>query len=185
MSCNTNPTSTDPDPAPGGYMAPTGVSIGANMAEAESHADHSSPSSALESYKWFYEKVKNNKNGSVPDSWDYKQGRPEFEPFGNFNYGAVGTAMGIPKWLLLNAAGAASILAEPTRMFIFGLPFFSASNGDDPSDQQAIRDGIDYARNNGYDCEESLFPQGDPFTGMPWSGTVDPTVNRDFSNART
>ena len=75
MSFNTNPTSTDPDPAPGGYMAPPGVSIHANMAEAKSHADRSSRNSTVESYRWFYEKVKNNKDGSVPDSWDYKQGR--------------------------------------------------------------------------------------------------------------
>ena len=27
-------------------------------------------------------------------------------------------------------------------------------------------------------------PDGDPFTGLPWPGTVDPTVNRDFTAAR-
>lgn len=55
----------------------------------------------IESLKWFKNKVQNG------GEWDYKQldkqdamreGRDnKFEAFGNWNYGAVGTALGIPK----------------------------------------------------------------------------------------
>ena len=43
--------------------------------------------------------------------WDYKKGQPQYESFGNFHYGAVGTAAGIPEAVLLRAAGAAQIKA--------------------------------------------------------------------------
>lgn len=45
-------------------------------------------------YAWFYERVK---YGGV---WDYKTQSWSLENFGNFHYGAVGTAAGIPDSIL-------------------------------------------------------------------------------------
>ncbi|KAI3490586.1 hypothetical protein L1887_45423 [Cichorium endivia] len=50
-------------------------------------------------YYWFYQKVR---NGGL---WDYKKFDPYFAAFGNFNFGAAGTAAGIPANILLMGAG--------------------------------------------------------------------------------
>ncbi|MFH7519227.1 polymorphic toxin type 44 domain-containing protein, partial [Pseudomonas syringae pv. tagetis] len=48
---------------------------------------------------WFFYKVRNK------GPWDYKQIHPEWEDFGNFHYGAVGTDGQLTEQLLLRAAG--------------------------------------------------------------------------------
>ena len=52
-------------------------------------------------YVWFYQMVRNH------GPWDFKQGRAQYANFGNFHFGAVGAAAGIPDGVLLRGAGAA------------------------------------------------------------------------------
>ncbi len=63
-------------------------------------------------YIWFYQMVRNH------GPWDYKQGRAEYANFGNFHYGAVGAAAGIPEGILLRGAGTAlrdPLIISPKR----------------------------------------------------------------------
>ncbi len=91
----------------------------------------------------FYYLVANRK------PWDYKQrdiqpdGFRPYESFGNFNYGATGTALGISPELLGPAAGVAAFIAG-TAEIQNGLPFISPRNGDNSVDQFWIQRGIIY-----------------------------------------
>ena len=119
-------------------FCPPGVSVTNNMMIAHLHRGPS----AL-TYIWFYNQVRNR------GPWDFKQGKSQYENFGNFHFGAVGEAAGIPEGVLLRGAGAAQKLAGTS------VPDFAKypgpdSYGDDPSDQTWIRAGIDYARRSGF-----------------------------------
>jgi hypothetical protein len=86
---------------------------------------------------WFNNQVRSN------GPWDYKQRntRPsEFEPFGNFNYGATGTALGISANVLMRAAGWAQGKSgnKGQGSFLGSRPPF----GDDYPDNINIRRGI-------------------------------------------
>ncbi|MCL1127395.1 polymorphic toxin type 44 domain-containing protein [Shewanella surugensis] len=95
-------------------------------------------------YVWFYEKVRNK------GPWDFKKnGNRQFEDFGNFHYGAVGYAGGIPESVLLRAAGFAQSQAGTAKDH-WGGWYQSAPFGDDPKDQTWIRKGIEYAKSRGY-----------------------------------
>jgi hypothetical protein len=60
-------------------------------------------------YYWFYQKVRNG------GPWDYKKFDPYFAAFGNFNFGATGTAAGIPANILLMGAGWAQDRAGTSK----------------------------------------------------------------------
>jgi len=98
-----------------------------------------SPSDLL----WFYNQVRNK------GPWDFKQKGQAYADFGNFHYGAVGYAIGIPEQVLLRAAGWAQSRAG-TTLNSFGHWTDDAPYGDDPKDQIQIRNGIDFAKRNGY-----------------------------------
>jgi hypothetical protein len=120
--------------------APPGVSLRDNMRES---AKHYNP-------LWFRNQVK--KGGP----WDYKQQGNQFEPFGNFNYGATGRANGylFDAQFLLRMAGAAQISDGTSRpewgdpaMSPLGVPYRHRGTppyGDDPEDQRWIQLGIQY-----------------------------------------
>jgi RHS repeat-associated protein len=91
---------------------------------------------------WFYQQVRNR------GPWDYKQLGKQYEDFGNFNYGVTGSALGIPDWLLLRAAGYASTKADRSRAKKWGHWWGGPPYGDDPRDQQKIREGIQYWKEN-------------------------------------
>ncbi|EJL6980142.1 polymorphic toxin type 44 domain-containing protein [Vibrio cholerae] len=93
-------------------------------------------------FYWFYEQVRNK------GPWDYKQSGP-FENFGNFHYGAVGYAGGIPEEVLLRAAGCAQMKAG-TSADSWGSCWSDQPFGDDPNDQRYIALGIEYAKSKGY-----------------------------------
>lgn len=103
---------------------------------------HRGPSALT--YAWFYQQVR------LHGPWDYKNQRGrQYANFGNFNYGAVGQAAGIPEEVLLRAAGWAQSRAGTSK------PTYSdwhhtAPYGDDPDDQAWIRAGIDYAKRAGF-----------------------------------
>ena len=94
-------------------------------------------------YFWFYRMVRNK------GRWDYKQFNPSFANFGNFNFGATGTAAGIPGNILLMGAGWAQSHAG-TSQTEWGRWYQKPPYGDDPTDQRFIREGIEYARQQGY-----------------------------------
>lgn len=85
--------------------------------------------------------------------WDYKQLGPQYQAFGNFNFGATAAAAGIPLNFALQQAGAAQIAAgtsQPEWQTPEGQPPY----GDDPVDQMYIRDGYDYfMRHYDKDCK--------------------------------
>lgn len=81
-------------------FSPPGVDVVSHMVIARFHGGAS-----LMTYVWFYQMVRNH------GPWDFKQGRAQYANFGNFHFGAVGAAAGIPDGVLLQGAGAAQILA--------------------------------------------------------------------------
>lgn len=113
-----------------------------NMREASSHS-YGRNAALPQTYYWFYQKVRNR------GPWDYKKFDPYWAAFGNFNFGATGTAAGIPANILLMGAGCAQSRAGTSKPE-WGHWFGDAPYGDDPSDQRAIREGIQYAHQNGY-----------------------------------
>lgn len=123
--------------------APPGVSLDENLEFAKSQKAYFSIKGRGFLLSWFYTQVRNK------GEWDYKKGQPQYESFGNFNYGAVGTAAGISEAVLLRAAGAAQSLAG-TSQAEFDKWWSEAPYGDDPVDQVWIKAGIDYAKSKGY-----------------------------------
>jgi hypothetical protein len=77
-------------------------------------------------------------------AWDFKKDDPKYENYGNLNYGATGTALGLPPGLLDRAAGAVQIIQGHSRPG-WSNPFGAAPYGDDPKDQYYINKGIAYA----------------------------------------
>lgn len=103
---------------------------------------HRGPSALT--YLWFYQQVKNH------GPWDYKnQHGKQYANFGNFHYGAVGHAAGIPDEILLRAAGWAQSRSG-TSSPAFGDWYRSAPSSDNPDDQTWIKMGIEYAKRTGF-----------------------------------
>ena len=83
--------------------------------------------------------------------WSYKRRARRYENFGNFNYGATGTAWGFRPDTLKKEAGRQQIeddhskreWQKPSRAEL--LPPY----GDDSIDQYWIQRGIDYAKSGG------------------------------------
>lgn len=123
--------------------APPSISLENNMQETLKNNLFYPSIGSAHFYTWFYGKVRNG------GPWDYKKGQPQYQSFGNFHYGAVGTAGGIPEQVLLRAAGAAQMRAG-TSDATFGSFWGDAPYGDDPVDQVWIKAGIDYAKAKGY-----------------------------------
>lgn len=124
-------------------VAPPGVSIEANMRTAYQNGQHFSRGGGAFRLSWFYMQVKNR------GPWDFKQKGAQYESFGNFHYGAVGTAAGFSRETLLRAAGLAQSFAGTTRGD-FGKWWADAPFGDDPRDQYWIERGIEYAKSKCY-----------------------------------
>ena len=96
---------------------------------------------------WFYNQVKNG------GPWDYKQQGAQYQDFGNFNYGATGTAFGFSEDTLTRMAGWAQTQAGTSRPE-WGVPTSKLGAylgvggkspfGDDPVDNYWIKQGIRY-----------------------------------------
>ncbi|TKB63260.1 MAG: hypothetical protein E8D47_13025, partial [Nitrospira sp.] len=110
-------------------QGPSGASCPSNIGQAQ------------QSYNpfWFYNQVRNH------GRWDYKQLGGQYENFGNFHYGATGSAFGFPSMILFRAAGWANQVAgnsDPLWGNWYGLfPY-----GDNPIDQYWIQQGVQYYR---------------------------------------
>ncbi|MGP5737542.1 polymorphic toxin type 44 domain-containing protein [Pseudomonas aeruginosa] len=123
---------------------PPGVSLDANLEHSKSMRQIQFMKGGYPAlYNWFYGMVRNK------GEWDYKQKGRQYEEFGNFNYGAVGTAAGIPEQILLRAAGAAQGIAGTSKED-FGKWWGDSPYGDDRIDQVWIKAGVRYAKSKGY-----------------------------------
>jgi RHS repeat-associated protein len=128
------------DPCAHVPKAPPGVSVNKNIAQAKAHND----GLGLDSMLWFYGQVRNK------GPWDYKQLGRQYRDFGNFNFGATGSAVGFDALSLLRAAGWAQIQAGTSRPqwgdpgMLLDPSSGRAPYGDDPRDQELIKDGIAY-----------------------------------------
>lgn len=93
---------------------------------------------------WFYNRVKPGTAAEVRagQSWDYKRLGPQFEEFGNFNYGATGQNAGFSRWQLssgsfgahfaggmLNALRPANLLNELGDQAVIVRGFSYGQNG--------------------------------------------------------
>ena len=84
-----------------------------------------------EKYKWMYD---NFKTGG---KYDIKHSDQLMEHAGNFNYGAMGMALGLTEFELKKFAGAYQIYSQTSDLS------FWYSNFDDPVDQRYIQECID------------------------------------------
>jgi hypothetical protein len=89
---------------------------------------------------WFAEKELPNK------AWDYKTQGQRYDAFGNFNYGAVGAALGLPSYLLQTAGGALSTILR-TNNQKYGKWYHPPLYGHAPAKSTAISAGIEYYQN--------------------------------------
>jgi RHS repeat-associated protein len=113
--------------------SPSGADIEKNMKQADDNWDP----------LWFYNQVR------LKGPWDYKQQGGKYEDFGNFNFGATGSAFGFPDSVLYRGAGWANQQADPTRTNL-GSPWGGYPYGDTASDQEQIRKGINFCECMGY-----------------------------------
>jgi len=123
--------------------APPEVSIDQNLQESKLQNEYFATGGSAFLLSWFYKKVRHG------GDWDYKQRGRQYQDFGNFNYGAAGTAAGVSEGVLLRAAGAAQSMAG-TSAAEFESWWSQSPYGDDPIDQVWIKAGIDYARSKVY-----------------------------------
>jgi YD repeat-containing protein len=111
-----------------------GLSLLRNVRGAQAHRNDN----GIAKLWWFY-RVEKNKG-----PWDYKQLGRRYARFGNFHYGLVGAAAGIPLEILLRGAGFAQQQAGtslPEWEMPFGPQGMSYTYGDDPEDQIFINLG--------------------------------------------
>lgn len=86
---------------------------------------------------WFKDIIGNKR------PWDFKQMDPQYADYGNYHYGAVGAALGIPAEVLLRLAGWAQMSAG-TSAENWGHYLGFSPYGDDPNDQAWIKRGMNY-----------------------------------------
>ena len=120
--------------------SPQGVNIDENIRLANQKG--------LINFGWFYNKVRNH------GDWDFKQldSKPniqsKYEDFGNFHYGAVASALGLPPEIILRGGGFAANRADTTPAIykdsIKGRFWGEAPYGDDLKDRRMIIEGIKY-----------------------------------------
>ena len=119
--------------------APPGVNVRRNAVEARDkwrlHRDY--PPAWPSTDAWFLNKVRPG------GDWDYKQGCSKWENFGNFNYGVVSAAYGIPLDTALWSGGVVQ-KGVGTSRDDWGSPWTGPPYGDDPQDQYWIKQGYLY-----------------------------------------
>lgn len=147
----------------------TEVNVEAHINEARNYALTHNP---LDILQWFKGKVSNK------GDWDYKQQDRKYADFGNWHYGLVAKAIGIPESMALSGAGGAqisSIIGEKYGSFYgfmaldyaYGLLSFLGgayvypNNGfgllDDPKDVAQILSGFKSYDDNYGDMTNPIF----------------------------
>ncbi|NDV24974.1 polymorphic toxin type 44 domain-containing protein, partial [Desulfovibrio sp. JC022] len=120
-------------------VAPDGVSVDKNIKDAEEFKKSIQELSSYDQTRKTEEYIMSRFPNKHP--MDYKQRGREYERFGNFNYGAVMNALGVPELVGRGFAGYAQYKAG-TAKGKWALNF-----GDDPKDQWDIKQGYRYYEN--------------------------------------
>jgi hypothetical protein len=82
-------------------------------------------------------------------SWNYQKGdNPQYDDFGNFNYGATGAALGIPSGALMSIAGFKKNIDYWSKFQ--SNPYSNKPFSNDPNKMKMIAQGIQYAKNGCY-----------------------------------
>lgn len=111
-------------------LVPPGVNLLKNIEMAKQHFPLD--------LTWFYSPMVHDYG-----PWDYKRKNIIYENFGNFHYGIVGTAQGIPEFILLRAAGIGQNMDHTTNSK-WDSPLWKSPYGDDPKEQYWIKKGVKY-----------------------------------------
>jgi Bacterial toxin 44 len=145
------------------YPFPLNGDINTNILIAQNKAKEYSWFTTQQKFEWFQGIIATNR------PWDFKnwgpgKGNYPYEDYGNFMYGAVGSALGISPVTLHRAAGFTQTTSgfgyrSPNKIAIgspevFGPPYsYSSSDGafgDDPKDFYWIQLGISYYKSDCY-----------------------------------
>jgi hypothetical protein len=78
---------------------------------------------------------------------DYKTADKKYRDFGNFNYGAFGSALGLTPYELHSGAGVQQ-MRDRNWSPKYGLPGFGGMSGDNEQDYRMIDEGIHYYRSH-------------------------------------
>jgi hypothetical protein len=115
-----------------------------DFAEQASQIFDSQPNGEQIKIRWYYDEVRTG------GPMDYKNQptlhkHPEYDEFGQFNFGAVGSALSLPEEFIKQAAGAASFASFLRQGKLppksFGLPWTGPPYGDQPWAQPQISAG--------------------------------------------
>jgi len=90
-----------------------------------------------------YKFIKMVRTGGI---WDYKRLNPKYQDFGNYNFGYVSAAYGLPLWFARFGAGVYQIYSGTSRLEFYK-SFF-----DDPRDQYWILEGYNDYLNDYWKC---------------------------------
>ncbi len=140
-SSSSSGSETNCPPVP---LHPSNADVDRNIREAEIVRVLSmliAPAYGITTSGWFVGRV------APTMSWDYKRdGNVQFAPFGNFNYGATGAALGLPLRGLQMMGG---LVAEAvgTHREEWGRFYETPYFGHDPADVQSITEGYTYYQN--------------------------------------
>jgi hypothetical protein len=115
-----------------------------NLAEQAAQIFDAQPNGNQIKIKWYYDNVRTG------GPMDYKNqptlhAHPEYDAFGQFNFGAVGSALSLPEEFIKQAAGLASFASFLRQGKLppksFGLPWTGPPYGDQPWAQPQISAG--------------------------------------------
>ncbi|WP_162179639.1 polymorphic toxin type 44 domain-containing protein [Solidesulfovibrio alcoholivorans] len=133
-----------------GYIDPNfpPLKIPAHPSDADIDANIKKARESFNPY-WFVEMV------MPKGAWDYKRKDPEYENFGNFNFGATAKAFGFQEKWALQAAGIVQIYQHKSvvdyhdkeyckALLDFKEAFQGAPYGDEKKDQEMIKLGFRY-----------------------------------------
>jgi hypothetical protein len=119
--------------------APPGVSINDNIRRGEGAIPHPGLATRAEAYGMMLDLFPSG------HEMDYKKDDKKYRDFGNFNYGAFGSALGLTPYELHTGAGVQQ-LRDGTWSWKYGLPGVSGTMGDNSTDYGMIDEGIQYYR---------------------------------------
>lgn len=125
---------------PFGFGVPPGVSVDKNIELVQRMRDEG----RVAQFIWYAQMVKSG------GPWDYKNANQDYRPFGDYNYGATASALGLNGTAVLWAAGAYQFYSGfpgsllPASLLQYGTPFTGWPYGDTPGYQPYIQQGMWY-----------------------------------------
>jgi len=119
--------------------APPGVSIDDNIRRAEDAIQHPGLATRPKAYEMMLDLFPSG------HEMDYKTADKRYRDFGNFNYGAFGSALGLTPYELHSGAGVQQ-MRDGTWSPKYGVPGIGGMLGDNREDYGMIDEGIQYYR---------------------------------------